>query len=349
MSEQSIAIISKDSDGLYRPSTEEEVIALVKYAVQNDRQIRVRGASHSVAWSIYTDPVDNLPHNQVSVHDAPDSDDLNLALSKMNDLVWLDETTGLVECGSGIHLGKDPYDAQGVATLESSLLYQAYLKGWAVDDTGGITHQAVAGFTQTGSAGGSLKYGFDNIIAYHIIDGTGTAEWIDNSDERFDAIAVSMGLLGIITRVKLQLVPMYNIIGQENTVPIGPDCPIDIFGSGTDTRPSMAKFLQDNTYARMEWWPQKGGERVIIWQAERQDPKDGPATLTPYYEFTPDFGGQAEQLAASILFTTLGNHGFLKIFSKLAPNYFQFQKNVTELWGGSALSNILAMFTMWYF
>ena len=128
---------------------------------------------------------------------------------------------------------KTPYDAQGIATLENSLLHQAWQKGWAVNDTGGITHQAVAGFTQTGSAGGSLVYGFNNIIAYRIIDGTGNAEWIDNSDTRFDAIAVSMGLLGLITRVRLQLVPTYNIVGQENAVPpVGATCPVDVFGPG---------------------------------------------------------------------------------------------------------------------
>ena len=257
---------------------------------------------------------------------------------------------GIVECGSGIHLGKDPYDAQGVATLENSLLHQAWQKGWAVNDTGGITHQAVAGFTQTGSAGGSLVYGFNNIIAYRIIDGTGNPEWIDNSDERFDAIAVSMGLLGLITRVRLQLVPTYNIVGQENAVPpVGPKCPVDVFGPGDAEKPSMEQWLKGNTYARMEWWPQKGGERVIFWQAERQVPSESPATLTPYYEFTPDLFGQAEQLLASIFFTSLGNHGLFKTFAKLAPCYGQFRKNLTGLWAakmGGLLAGFLATIIM---
>ena len=343
-------IIDKDTDGFYKPSKEEEVISLVKYAGQNGLQIRVRGASHSVAWSIYTDPVDGRPDNKVSVHNPPQSKDLNLVLSKMNDLVWIDEAKGLAECGSGIHLGIDPYDAQGVATLENSLLYQAWEKGWAVNDTGGITHQAVAGFTQTGSAGGSLKYSFDNIIAYRIIDGTGSPEWIEKGDARFDAVAVSMGLLGIITRVRLQFVPTYNIIGQENAVPVsGPDCPIDIFGPGTSDKPSMAQFLKNNSYARMEWWPQKGAERVIIWNAERQDPSKSPAKLTPYYEFPPGLLGQAEQLLAAVLFTSLGNHGLLRTFAKLVPCYLQFQDNMTAYWApkiSGVLAGFLAMLLM---
>jgi hypothetical protein len=343
-------IIRPDADGFYRPTTEDEVVALVMYAAQKGLQIRVRGASHSVAWSIYTDPVDGYPENKVSVHKPPNGNDLNLALSRMNDLVWISEEKGVAECGSGIHLGKDPYDAQGISTLENSLLYQAWQKGWAVNDTGGITHQAVAGFTQTGSAGGSLKYGFNNIIAYRIIDGTGNAEWIETSDARFDAIAVSMGLLGIITRMRLQLVPTYNIVGQENAVPpVGADCPVDVFGPGTADKPSMAQFLQGNTYARMEWWPQKGGERVIFWNAERQEPEDAPSTLTPYYEFAPNLFGQVEQLLAAVLFTSLGNHGFAKILGKLAPSYLQFGKNLTDLWRskiGGVLAGLLATIIM---
>lgn len=344
-----IDIIVRDIHGFYRPSSEAEVIALVKHAAQDNLQIRVRGASHSVAWSIYTDPVGGHPENKVSVREAPRSKDLNLILSEMNELIWIDAQQGIVECGAGIHLGKDPYDADGKATLENSLLYQAWQKGWGVDITGGISHQTIAGFTQTGSAGGSLTYGFNNIIAYRIIDGHGQAEWIEQGDPNFDAIAVSMGLLGIIVRVRMQLVPTYNIMGSENAVPItGSDCPVDIFGPGDGERPSMAQYLQNQTYARMEWWPQAGAERVIFWQAERQTPAQAPSKLTPYYEFTPNLFGQAEQLLASILFTSLGNHGVITVLSKMLPNYRQFNRNITQLWTsklGGVSASLLAIIT----
>ncbi len=339
-------IASKNADGLFLPASESDVIALVQLAAQQNLQIRVRGASHSVAWSIYTDPVDGHPQNKVSVRHAPRSKDLNLVLSRLNDFVWIDANKGIIECGAGIHLGKDPYDAQGKATLDNSLLHQAWQKGWAVNITGGISHQTIAGFTQTGSAGGSLTYGFNNIIAYRIVDGTGTAQWIDDSDPRFDAIAVSMGLLGIVIRVRMQLVPTYNIVGQENAVPTsGPDCPVDIFGPGSGTKPSMEQYLKSHNYARMEWWPQAGAERVIFWQAERQDPAQAPATLTPYYEFAPNLFGQAEQLLASIMFTALGNHGLIEVLPKMFPNYRQFRRNVAQLYAskiGGVAAGILS-------
>ncbi|MBP7952015.1 MAG: hypothetical protein KAZ17_00875 [Sphingorhabdus sp.] len=326
----------KDKYGLYHPNDEADVIALIKFAAQKNAQIRVRGASHSVAWSIYTNPVGGLPENKVSVHHAPDSNDLNLILSNIADLVWIDETQGIIECGAGIHLGKDPYDADGPATIENSLLYQAWQKGWAVNITGGISHQTVAGFSQTGSAGGSTTYGFSNITAYRIIDGTGNAEWIDDSDDRFHAVAVSMGLLGIIVRVRMQLVPAYNIAGVEYTVPAGGnDCPVDLFGPGDAAKPSLEHYLQSKTYARMEWWPQAGAERVIFWEAARQDPAKSPTPPTPYYEFTPDFAGQTEQLAASILFTMLGNRGIGQSFAKLIPNYAKYARNLSQLFAGT--------------
>ena len=77
-----------------------------------------------------------------------------------------------------------------------------------MNDVGGITHQTVSGFALTGSAGGSTSYSFDNMIAWHIIDGTGKERWIEKGNPDFPAVSVSMGLYGIVTKVRLQLVPL---------------------------------------------------------------------------------------------------------------------------------------------
>ncbi len=46
----------KSEDDLYHPTCEDDIICLVKKAYAERLQIRVRGAAHSVAWWIYTDP-----------------------------------------------------------------------------------------------------------------------------------------------------------------------------------------------------------------------------------------------------------------------------------------------------
>ena len=45
--------------------------------------------------------------------------------------------------------------------------------------------------------------------------------------------------------------------------------PADLLGPGADGRPSLEQFLRDAEFSRLEWWPQRGAERVVTWQASR--------------------------------------------------------------------------------
>lgn len=327
-------IIPKGNDGYYHPKNEDEVIALVKYAAKNKLQIRTRGASHSTALSIFTDPVDGKPPNKTLTRTPPSGPNLNLSLDQMIALEWIDEANGVVEAEAGIHLGKDPYDPIAVSTLDNSLLFQLFEKGWGINDLGGITHQTVAGFTATGSAGGSLIYDLDNVIGFRVVDGTGTASWIEKSDPIFPAMAVSVGLLGIVTKVRLKCNPTFNIYGEEVTTPTTqPACPIDLFGPGDAAKPSMRKFLEDAPYSRILWWPQKGAERVVIWQAVRKTSAPSEAfTPVPYQEFATNLFGWIEQLLGSIFYVLLGNRNPFAIVAKLCRNYARFCRCVAQMW-----------------
>jgi hypothetical protein len=335
-------IIARGPDGYFHPSSEDEVIALVRHAAANRLQIRVRGASHSTAWSIFTDPVDGEPPNKTLNRRPPSGPNLDLAMDRMNRLTWIDGANGIVEAEAGIHLGADPYDAIGVATLENSLLFQLFQKGWGINDLGGITHQTISGFTATGSSGGSLKFDLDNVAAVRIVDGTGTASWIDRDDPIFDAVVVSMGLLGIVTKVRLRLNATFVVDGNEVTTPTTADCPIDLFGPGRATAPSMRQFLEQTDYGRVLWWPQKNVDRVVIWQASRLEGPPPPERETvPYQEFTPDLSGWTEQLGAGIFYLLLGNRGFA-VVPKLRRAYQRFVTCVTAMWSGGVLARAAA-------
>lgn len=336
-------IIARGPDGYFHPSDEDEIIALVKHAAANKLQIRVRGASHSTAWSIFTDPVDGEPPNKTLNRRPPSGPNLDVAMDRMNGLTWIDEAKGVVEAEAGIHLGADPYDPIGVATLENGLLFQLFQKGWGINDLGGITHQTISGFTATGSAGGSLKFDMDNVAAVRIVDGAGTASWIDRDDPIFGAVAVSMGLLGIVTKVRLRLNATFVIDGNEVTTrTTATDCPIDLFGPGHATAPSMRQFLEKTDYSRVLWWPQKDVDRVVIWQATRQEGPPPPERETvPYQEFTPDLPGWAEQLGAGIFYLLLGNRGFA-VVPKLLGAYERFVVCVAAMWSGGVLARAAA-------
>lgn len=324
------APISVGADGFYHPANEAEVAALVKYARAHGLTVRGRGATHSVASSIYTDPEADDPPNRTLQQTPPPTDSINLAFDKMRALTWVDEASGVVDAEPGLNLGRDPRDLFHVSTLENSFLYQIFEKGWAVNVLGGITHQTVAGFTMTGSAGGSTRYAWDNAIAFSVVDGTGEVRWIEKGSDEFDAFSVSMGLMGVITRIRFQLVPMYNIEGTEITTPVtGSEAPMDLFGPGSADQPSLAQYLKDTPYTRIVWWPQEGAERIQTWQAKRVEFTD--QNLVPYQQFTPDFWGQTEQLFAGMFFVMLGNTNPLREMALLFAKLGHYWSNLAAM------------------
>lgn len=328
--------IKKASDGFYHPETEEQIICLVKKAYEEGLQIRVRGATHSIAHAIYTDPGSGkkaIP-NKVSNEEPPEGPNINIMLDKYINLTWEDEENGIVVTDSGIHLGMDPNDSSGTSTLENGLLYQVFKKGFGFSDLGGITHQTVSGFLMTGSAGGSLMYDLgENIIGFKIVDGTGDCKWVNKDDDIFPAVSLSLGLMGIITKVRFQLVKTYNIYGQEITTPTSfEECSIDLFGAGRNGKPSMKTFLEKTPYTRILWWPQKGVNRIVTWQAARGG--DLPMLDPVPYRLFGDlpFLSKLEQLAGSILFTLLGNKGFFSTWNKLYKDFKRFRIYMKKLW-----------------
>jgi FAD/FMN-containing dehydrogenase len=50
------------ADGFHHPADQVELVALVRAAYREGRQLRVRGAAHSVAHATYTDPLNAVPN-----------------------------------------------------------------------------------------------------------------------------------------------------------------------------------------------------------------------------------------------------------------------------------------------
>ena len=124
------------------PESVADVQTLVTQARQQKKQIRVRGAYHSVAAAV--DPTTQ----------AEAANGIYVLLSYLNK-VSINSTAQSVSVEAGCHLGYDPLDPTGISTWENSLFAQLDQAGFAVPDMGGIIHQTVGGFLSTGSAGGS--------------------------------------------------------------------------------------------------------------------------------------------------------------------------------------------------
>jgi hypothetical protein len=291
-SEVSARVIERGADGYYHPSTVGQVRALVLYARDCGATLRVRGSGHSVEASIRADghPIDVLLDRMRAVTITPE----------------IDGEHAVVQVEGGCNLGLDPYDPSGTSNWNNSLSVQLHRAGWALNALGGISHQTVSGFLMTGSAGGSTKYSFGNsILRLQLVDGTGRIHEVGRDDagenrRLFEAAGVSLGLLGVITKVWLRAIRAYNIVGREVTTPIAV-CPIDLFGEGTASRPSLAEFLDETPYSRVLWWPQPQFDRVQIWSAT---PEDIRADFRPKpFEIL----NQLQTVSGAFLQTVVGN------------------------------------------
>ena len=293
-----MANIRKGEGGYYHPGTEDEVRELILHAREEGKLIRVRGSGHSASPAIYTS--DDLP-SPGDRPGPPDDGNLNLLLDKMRAVLSWDDATMCVTVQAGCHLGVDPSDPSHSSTTANSLFHWLDHHGWALPDTGGISHQTVGGFLSTGSSGSSIHHSVSRQLrGLRIIDGTGEVIDLDETDERFHAAGVSLGLLGIIVRVTFQCVKAFNIWGVQTTTSLD-ECAIDLFGEGSPKRPSLAQFFQDAEHTRLMWWPQKGVDRMEVWKARTIPPEPG-FVPHPYQEFPLIGSGQfAEKIGGVVL------------------------------------------------
>lgn len=339
-------------DGYYHPITEEDIITLVKRAHKLGLQIRCRGAAHSVGQSIYTDSGNDYPSvpNKVSEDLPPEGPNINIMLDQFKQLDWIDEKKGIVEAEAGIHLGP----VLNVSTLEESFLWKIWEKGWALSDLGGITQQTISGFLMTGSAGGSLTYDLvDNLEAFRIIDGEGNVEWIDKTNAKFHAIGTSLGLMGIITKVRFKLIPRYLIKGDEDTTLTKLEsCRIDLFGNGQGEKPSLESFIKNTPYTRVLWWPQKGVERIVTWTAKREAYNEH-IIPKPYNELSDNsFTTILTELSGALLYTLLGNKKPIRAIWYIILDFDRFRMLLDLNWQkkmGAFLAGLFAFLLTFIF
>ena len=275
---------------LRHPASEAEVQELVAYARAEGLPLRVIGTGHSVDRAILD------PHG------------VAIALDRL-DAIEYDEANMRVTVAGGVRLGGNPRDGSPV---ETGLCWQLEQRGWALPVTAGVTHQTVAGFLMTGSAGGSRRHALTEQVRHiRLVDGTGAVHDLHEGDERLDAAGVSMGLLGVVVAVTLQCVPRFDVEGVERIVPAREADP--------------AALLRDNEYARAYWWPQRGVDKLSVWTA-RAIP--GPPTPDPMpYRLLPPIAGSTTP-AQAVAGTAIGaacragrwNRGLAALYNAFLPS-----------------------------
>lgn len=185
---ESVAFIPNE---LHIPESEAEVIELVNRCREQKQHIRVVGSGHSFTRLIETQDV----------------------------LVSLDKLEGIISVNQETHVAK-----VGAGTKIKAL--GRYLSGnnLSQPNLGDVDVQSIAGAISTGTHGSGASLGgiATQVIGLRLI--TADGEILDCSETEhpdiFKAAQVSMGMLGIITRVTLQCVPEFTLAYQWYQSPL---------------------------------------------------------------------------------------------------------------------------------
>jgi D-arabinono-1,4-lactone oxidase len=287
-------VLVPDRDGVHHPSSDAEVQELVASARASGVPLRVRGTGHSVDRAIL----------------APGG--IHVSLDRLT-AVTFHENERRVTAQGGCRLGGNPRDRSGRSSVETGLCWQLEQRGWALPITAGVTHQTVAGFLMTGSAGGSRRHALtEQVVGLRLVDGRGEVHELEPGDDRFDAAGVSMGLLGIVTAVTLQCIERFDVEGIERIAPAN-----ELDGLGA--------LLSDSEYARAYWWPQRGVDKLSLWTA-RGLPGPASPERRPY-RLLPEVAGSMTP-AQAVAGTAIGaacrsgrwNRGLAALYNAFLPD-----------------------------
>ena len=243
-------------------SSKEDVIEAVLKAKREKKVLRVAGSEHSVRDAIF-------PEDGVTLLLTKDLRKVEILKVKREPFKkWL-----YCRIGAGCYLGKDPLDPH--SDRKNSACYQVNQNGFGFPELGGIIQQSVGGFIMTGSAGGSLKHGFADVIQeIEFVDGNGQEQIAKPGTDLWSAVGVSMGLFGIITHVTFRLPEMKLIEGKES------DHPFDesLIGPNKEGKSKLRESLESHEYMRVNWFPQKEVQRVQQWVGKQTSKGD----IIPY-------------------------------------------------------------------
>ena len=99
----------------------------------------------------------------------------------------------------------------GAATNYGVLAQYLEGAGWALHNMASLPHVTVAGGTMTGTHGSGDRLGnlATAVAAFEMVTATGDLVTLRRGDRDFDGAVVSLGALGIVTRIALDIEPSY--------------------------------------------------------------------------------------------------------------------------------------------
>lgn len=196
------------------PASESEVIELVQRAGKEKKKIRVVGSGHSFSR-------------------VAESNQLLVSLDKMQGLIDYDKKEQTATAWAGTKLKK-----------LGELLFEV---GLAQENMGDIDVQSIAGALSTGThgTGAELRTLSNQILEVTYVNGKGELVTVSGTSDRelFDAVRVSLGTLGIFTRIKLRLEKAYKLkeVTQKESL--------------SDCMDRLDEYVNENRNFEFFWFP----------------------------------------------------------------------------------------------
>jgi alditol oxidase len=171
--------VTFSATSLARPHTVEELQELVA----GHERVRALGTGHSF--------------NRIA-----DSTGLHVSTAELPARVVVDAAAGVAEVSGGMTFH------QLAVALEA--------EGWAIPNMGSLPHISIAGACATGTHGSGSALGClaSNVVGVELVRGDGELVRVDAGDPDFPGSVLSLGALGIVTRLRLAVRPTYAVRQQ---------------------------------------------------------------------------------------------------------------------------------------
>ncbi|ARV58023.1 hypothetical protein BZZ01_04675 [Nostocales cyanobacterium HT-58-2] len=201
------------------PTTEEEIVQIIQEAAQQGLKVRAIGSLHSLT------PI-------------PSTEGICIVLDKYKNVLSIKGSLVTVQAGIKI------WELNEILAKHNL----------ALPIIGAIDKQTVSGAIATGTHGGSLYYkslsGY--VYALRIVRADGSVVEVDSSQDIFNAIAISMGLLGIISTVTFTCVPAFSLQSKSYAIPM--DELLQKFGD----------IHQNNKYVNIRYRPITDNAHILL-------------------------------------------------------------------------------------
>jgi FAD-linked oxidoreductase len=197
-----------------RPASESDVVEIIRQAVLNKQRVKVVGSGHSFTGIAVPDEV-------------------MIDLTRLNQVRNVDRSGGLITVQAGIVL--------------SDLNAQLELHQLSMPNLGDVTYQTLAGALSTSTHGTGLqRTGLAaQIRAFRMVSAAGevlVCSPLENA-EIFHCGRVSLGALGVITEVTLNVVPAFNLRAVEQPMRI------------SDVLDNYSQLIEENDFFEFYWVP----------------------------------------------------------------------------------------------